>query len=373
MISLPRSKRLVSLLRISLVGWLLAPSCLVPAQHLAAYHDNQNRFFIFDNGRTIQAEHLPVKDFSIGGNCVLYVDSRSHLKMYFQGEISTLEVSKPHQFKAYDYLAAYNIGGIVKIIEQGKLTTVSTNAMSYLAEDSIITFYDSSRELLAVYYQGRIQMLEDGLAGRPVSVFHAGDNLVAWISTLTRTLKVFYQGRIIELEPFLSGGTFKAGKDVLAYVNQSDLRFKVFYKGSVFEVEEFRPDSWQTGDGVVAYVDNTGTFKIFGDGETTTISTYPPDFYQVQNRMVIYGDRGYFKVWYNNRDYTLETRVPESWKADWNTIVYLDLNRNVKIFSQGESKVLTYDLAEGISIWRDLVLVNKGMNNYNVYYRGKKY
>ncbi len=65
--------------------------------------------------------------------------------------------------------------------------------------------------------------------------------------------------------------------------------------------------------------------------------------------------------------------IPNDWKAEWNTIVYQDLNKNIKIFSRGDSKILTYDLAEKIELYRDLVVVNKGMNNWNVYYQGKKY
>jgi hypothetical protein len=159
----------------------------------------------------------------------------------------------------------------------------------------------------------------------------------------------------------------------VAWVNQSDLKFRVFYAGEIFMVEEFPPESWQVGDGISAYVDNTGSFKLFSHGQVENISSFPPDFYQVINGMVIYGEQGYLKVWYNNRAFTLETYIPPDWKAGWNTIVYRDLNRNVKIFSKGESKVLTYDLAEDIHLYRDLVVVNKGMNNYNVYYKDRKY
>jgi hypothetical protein len=343
------------------------------AQQLAAYHDNQQRFYVFDDGRSIQAEYLPARSFSIGGQCLLYTDSRNHLKMYYRGEISTLEVSSPNRFEALDYLAVYNIGGIVKIIENGRVTTVSTNAIQYQPQDSLVTFYDANRELLAVFYKGSIHILEDGLAGRTISGFQSGDNLVAYVSSRTRDFKIFYRGSNQVIEPFLSGGFFKAGRDIVAYVNLSDLKFRVFYKGEVFLAEEFRPESWQVGDGIAAYVDNTGSFKLFEEGETVTISSFAPDFYQVRNRLVIYGEQGYLKVWYNNRSYTLETYIPDDWKAEWNTIVYRDLNRNVKIFSRGESKVLTYDLTEGIDLYRDVVVVNKGLNNYNVYYKGKKY
>jgi hypothetical protein len=374
MILLHRSKRSVFSLWNKLISLFLFICCShLTAQQLAAFSDNQDRFYVFDNGRIMEAEYLPVKNFSVGGKCLLYTDSRNRLKMYYNGVFSTLEVNAPDRFEALDYLSVYNIGGVVKIIENGKVSTISTNSISYQAQDSLVTFYDASRALLAVYYKGSIHMLEDGLAGRPYNSFKTGDNLVAYVSSRTKDLKVFYQGQTGIIESFQSGGSFKAGRDIVAYVNQSDLKFRIFYRGEVFPAEEFPPESWQAGDGMVAYVDNTGSFRLFIDGETVDIASYAPDFYQVINRMVIYGEQGYFKVWYNNRSYTLETYVPNDWKAGWNTVVYRDLNRNVKIFAKGESKVLTYDLAEDIELYRDVVVVNKGMNNHNVYFRGKKY
>lgn len=374
MILLLRWKKSAFSLRNSLLWIFPALFCgSVPAQQLAAFHDNQNRFFIFDNGRTVQAEYLAVNDFSIGGRCILYTDNRNNLKMYYGGEISTLEVNGVNRMEAMDYLSVYSIGGIVKIIENGHTTTITTNSVLYEAEDSLVTFYDAARELLAVYYKKRIHILEDGLAGKPYNRFRTGDNIVAYVSARTGELKVFYHGQTITIEPFISGGVFKTGRDIMAFVNVADQKFKVFYRGELITLEEFPPESWQMGDGLVAYVDNTGSFKLYRNGELTDIASFPPDFYQVRNGMVIYGEQGYLKTWYDDRPVTLETYIPDDWKADWNTIVYRDLNRNVKIFSKGENKVLTYDLAEKIQLYRDVVVVNRGMNNHNVYYKGKKY
>lgn len=343
------------------------------AQQLAAYQDNQGYFYIFDNGKTIQAEYLPVRDFSIGGQCLLYVDSRNHLKMYYKGNISTLEVNQVSKFEALDYLSVYSIGGIVKIIEKGQVTTISTHSVKYLAEDSLVTFYDQNQQLLAVYYKSRIRMLEDGLTGRTNILFKAADNIVAYVSLRTGDLTAFQNGQTQVILPFIQGGSFKVGRDVVAYVAPSEQNFRVFYKGTDYVLEDFPPASYQTGDNMVAYVDNTGSFKVFSDGETEQITSFPPDFYQVRNKMIIYGEQGYFKVWYDNDPYLLETYIPNDWKAEWNTIVYRDLNKNIKVFSRGDSKILTYDLAEKIELYRDLVLVNKGMNKWNVYYNGKKY
>jgi hypothetical protein len=343
------------------------------AQQFAAYHDNQGYFYIFDKGKTIQAEYLPVKNFSIGGQCLLYVDNVNHLKMYYRGKITTLEVNEVSRYEAKDYLSVYSLGGIVKIIENGQVTTISTHAVDYVAEDSMVTFYDLGQHMLAVYYKGRIHMLEDGLGGRVQLVFKASDNMVAFVSLRTGDLKVFQNGQTQVILPFVQGGSFKTGRDVVAYVAPSEQNFRVFYKGTEYVLEDFPPASYQVGDEMVAYVDNTGSFKVFSDGETTQITSFPPDFYQVRNKMIIYGEQGYFKTWYENNPYLLETYIPRKWLADWNTIVYQDLNRNIKIFANGDTKVLTYDLAEEIYLYRDVVVVNKGMNINNVYYKGKKY
>lgn len=347
--------------------------CSLTGQELAAFEDNQNRFYIFDDGVITQAEYLPVKSYSIGGECILYVDSRNRLKMYYNGSISTLEVNPVAQYHAYDYLAVYSFVGVVKIIENGDVTTVSTNAVHFEAEDSLVAFYDRSRELLAVYYKGTIDILEDGLAGKSYNHLLCGDNFVAYVSTVTDDLKAFYHGDVITVEPYFSGTVYKAGKDILAYMNASDQKLKVFWKDSVYVLEDFPPLSFQTGDGIVAYIDHSGAFKIFSNGEKYEISGFEPDFYRVQNGMVVFGERGYFKTWYRNEIFNLENYIPLNWDAEWNSIVYRDINRNVKVFRDGKLNVLTYDLVEDIRLFRDIIVVNKGMNNYNVYYRGEKY
>jgi len=353
------------------------------AQKYAAYTDNRGRFIIFDDGRTIEAEYIPVKSFSIGGTCILYVDNRNNLKMYYDGKISSLVLNFSGNYSADDYLAIYSQYNTVKIIENGNITTISTYSVLYEAQDSLVTFYDQSKQLLAVYYKGRINMLVDGLAGyrvrndsilaQDIVVFNSGDNILSYFSPRKKSLEVFYRGESAVIEPFLSGGAFKTGRDIVAFINQADQKLKIFYKSMIFQVEEFEPESWKVGDGIAAWVDNMGNFKVFAHGVIMDISSFRPDFYTVKNNMIIFGDQGYFKVWFNDKVYSLENYIPVEWLAEWNTLLYIDQNRNVRIFSNGENRVLTYDIVESIALYRDIVVVNKGMNNHNVYYKGRKY
>jgi hypothetical protein len=343
------------------------------AQHLAAFHDNYDQFYIFDRGKISQVEYQKVKDIRIGGECILYKDSRNHLKMYYNGEVTELEVNSMSDFVALDYLSVYSYGGIIKIIEKGEVLTINSHSVKYIAEDSLVAFFDNVQSFLAAYYKGRLYRLEDGLVGNKPSSFQAGDNIIAYISGRTGDFMVFYQGQKYALEPFVSEGTYKAGKDIVAFVNAADQKFKVFYRGETMIIEDFPPLAYKVGDGIVAYVDNTERFKLFTDGQVIDLSSSPPGFFDVQNRIVVFEEQGYFKAWYKDRLYEIENYIPDKWKAQWNTIVYRDLNRNIRVFRDGESKVLTYDIIEDMELHRDLILVNKGLNRYNVYYNGKKY
>ena len=224
------------------------------AQQLAAFHDNQHHFYIFDNGSFIQAEYLPVKSFEVGGDCVLYIDDRNRLKMYYKGEISILEVNGADQYSAMDYLSTYSFSGVVKVIENGMVTTITTYSAQYTPQDSLVVFYDLNSQILAVYYNDSVVKLEDGLAGTSYSGLVSNDNIIAYISKSSNNLKAFYHGKGSIVEPYFDGTRYKAGRDIIAYVSGSDLSFNVFYKGEKRILESFPPLSYQTGDDLVAYL-----------------------------------------------------------------------------------------------------------------------
>jgi len=357
---------------LAFMGWMFY-FLAVNSQHLAAFHDNMDNFYVFDRGKIQQLEYLKVQDFSIGGTGILYKDSRKHLKMYYNGEVTELSVNNISEYKAMDYLAVYSYAGIIHIVENGKVRTINTHSLNYYAEDSLVAFYDDVQSFLAAYYRGKIYRLEDGLVGQQPTSFRCGDNIISYVSPRSGDLMVFYQGRTYSLEPFVSEGTYKAGKDIVAYVNAADQKFKVFYRGETYVIEDFPPLSYKTGDGIVAYVDNTDRFKLFYMGDVMDLSSVSPGFYDVQNRIVVFEEQGYFKTWYKDQLYELENYIPVKWEAQWNTIVYTDQNNHIKVFRDGDNKVLTYDIVEDVALYRDLIVTNRGLNIHNVYYNGKKY
>ena len=345
------------------------------SQNLAAYSDYRDHFFIFDHGKSIRAEDLKVQSFKIGGECVLYINNRGNLKLYYKGRITQLEIGGVVDYYATDHLAAYQVFEKLKVIQGGKVTTLSTRCPKpmYSVQDSLIVFYDKNYESLRVFYDGSVTDIESGLVGTPFSYISSGDNIVAYISSQTNDFKVYYNGENTTLLKNIEGLSFKAGKDVVAFINPLDKTFNVFYKGNIIKLEDFPPSSYKVGDGFVAYVSNEGEFNVFYRGKKQVASSFAPDTYITTDNLMLFTESDYTKVFYLGKVYDLEGYVPRMYKLDWNTVVYLDNTNRVWVFSKGEKSYLTNDLINSFEVYRDLILLNVKVDRNIIYYDGKFY
>ncbi len=167
------------------------------SQNLSAYHDFRNKFYIFDNGKSIFAEPLPVNSFEVGKKSVAFVDNTGAFKVYLNGNIVKLSESVNKYEITNNYLV-YDLYGSLKVFDNGKTSLLSINYSRYSAGDSIVVFYDNTKKLFSAYYNGEIVILEDAIAKEAISNFKSGDNIVAFKSN-DNYLKVFYRGEISEL------------------------------------------------------------------------------------------------------------------------------------------------------------------------------
>ena len=343
------------------------------SQKLGAYTDYRDRFFIFDDGVNIKAEDLKVQSFAIGGSCVLYINSQGNLKLYQDGVITKLEPGGITKYYATDHLAAYAIYEKLKVIEDGRAVTLSMRCPVYQVEDSLIVFYDVNLESLRIYYDGNIDDIESGLVGMPVTNLKSGDNIVAYVSSLNGDFKIFYRGENSVILSHVGSLSFKAGKDLVAYVNPLDGSFHIFYKGKDLQVEDFSPKSFRTGDGFVAYIDNTGVFKVFYQGSVNEVSSFSPEAYIAEDNILIFTEYNYFKVFYMGQVYELEGYIPKNFEMDWNTVAYLDNTNRIWLFTKGEKKYLINDLINSFHIYRDLIIMNVEVDRNIIYYNGQFY
>ncbi|MBA7529808.1 hypothetical protein ES705_22007 [subsurface metagenome] len=339
------------------------------SQHLGAYTDYRDRFYIFDHGESTKVEDLMVQSFDIGGECVMYINSQGHLKIYNDGKLTKLESGGVSKYFATDHLAAYSIFEKLKVVEDGQAITLSTRCPIYSVEDSLIVFYDKNLESLRVYYEGESKDIESGMVGMPVDNFSSGDNMVAYISSRTKDFKIYYKGKNHTILQYVEGLSFKAGKDIVAYKSNIDNTFHVYYKGENYQLEDFPPKSYKVGDGFVAYVDEMGVFKVFYNGKVQEVSSFSPETYIAEDYLLIFTEHEYFKVFSKGSVHEVEAYIPKSFKLDWNTVAYLDNSNRIWLVVNGEKKYLINDLINTFDIYRDLIIMNVKVNRNIVYYQ----
>jgi hypothetical protein len=351
--------------------------CFIPlsaySQDLGAYSDYRGHFYIFDHGKSMLVEDLPVIDFKIGGTCVLYLNNQNHLKVYSDGKVNELEIGGVTELYATDYIAAYSINQKLKVVENGEAVTLSHRCPIYQVEDSLIVFFDENKAALRVYYNGHTEDIENGLLGLPVTNLKSGDNIIAYISSNTNDFKIYYRGELQTLLRHVRNLSYKAGKDIVAYINELDQSFNVFYKGETIRLEDLSPKYYKMGDGFVAYIDQIGNFKVFYNGEIMEISGYAPESFKCEDNLILINDLDYYRIFYKGRVYEAESFVPLYVKADWNTVVFLDNTKRVWMYSKGQKEYLVNDQVEDMGVYRDLVILNLAMDRTKIYYKGKVY
>jgi hypothetical protein len=343
------------------------------SQHLGAYTDYNSHFYIFDHGKSIQAEDLKIQSFSIGGECVLYVNNQGHLKLYYNGSVVKLESGGITDYVATDHIAAYTVFDQLNVIRNGQSYTLTSRCPLYSIQDSLIVFYDKNTEALRVYSDEQILDIESGLVGMPFNYLKSGDNIIAYISSRTKNFKIYYKGENKTILQNVSGLSFDAGRDIVAYVNSIDNTFHAYYRGQDYQIENFPPKWFEAGDEFVAYVDNMGFLKAFYQGNLIEISSYPPDGRVIEDNMMLFTEDEYMKVFNKGKVYEVEGFIPVNFKLDWNTITYLDNTNRIWLFSNGEKKFLTNDLVNSFEVYRDLIIINVKINRNIIYYQGSFY
>lgn len=341
------------------------------SQPLAAFHDYRNYFMVFDNGQTVQLEHLPVQSYQVGKNCMAYVDNSGVFKVYHNGDSHILTEILISQYYVTRNLIAYFLHNQLYVYDQGKIYLLSSNVSKFTVGDSLVSFYNENKKAFYAYYNGDVSEIEGSLVGSPITNFKAGNNTFAYFNDNSKYFKVFYHGNLYDVLQTYESVRFEAGTNLVAFVDEAMGSFHVFYKGEVFDLEDFQPKSFKVGDDVLAYVNNLGEFKAFSSGELYSISSFEPDLYDVKDSLVVFSEQDYFKVFFKDETYELESYMPENFQIQESTIAYISINGWLKAFIDGELVTVTKDLIKMFSVSYDLISVNTTVNTVKVYYKGE--
>ncbi|MHB8258837.1 MAG: hypothetical protein ACYDCN_04285 [Bacteroidia bacterium] len=345
------------------------------SQNITAYTDNRGYFNIFDNGNTIVADYQAPHSFQVGGNCVAYVDYGNNLKVYYKGEISNLYDGIPTKYQVTHNLVVFDIGGVIKVFDKGKITTITGYAASYQVGDSLIAFIDQGTASFNVYYNGKIQTIEDFHVTQMILDYQASNNTVAYLSYLSE-FKIFWQGNgynIFKLANAAEKLDYHTGSNIVSFTSTNIMGLNIFYKGNTYNLTNKPLTDYQTGDDMVAYNDPAG-FHVFYAGEKYDLNSYAPDFYQVADSMLIYYIPGFFYCFNKGKKEVLENYMPTEYAVDNNTLTYLDVQGGLKAYYNEDSyQLTTFDKLIGFKLTGNAVWFSTETVYNKVFLRGKTY
>lgn len=339
------------------------------SQEIGAYHDFRDHFYVFDGGKIEQLEHIPVTDFKIGNDYLVYVDGQNVLKMYQFGKVEELS-SYVTQYHISDYLFAYGNNAQLVVYENGKSHQVSVNYSSVRLGDSLAVFYDRHHKQLRAFYNDSIHILEDALVNEPIRSFQVGDNICAFVGN-DNFLKVFYHGQLTNLVIIYERPFYKVARNLVAYIDPADNSFNCFYKNNIYHLSDYKPLSYKVHDDKIVFVDYSGYFKIFSDGELYEISSFEPEQYELTEDLVAFLENGYFYVYYNQQVISLENYLPSLYLMDQNIMCYTDINGYLKVFFDGQQQIISYEKAKSLDIYNQVIVYKIGVNTSKIFYRGE--
>ena len=348
---------------------------LAKSQSIIAYNDNRGYFNIFDNGTTIVADYQPPQSFQVGGNCVAYIDFGNSLKVYYKGEISTLYDGIPTKYQATHNIVVFDVGGVIKVFDKGKITTFSGYTTSYQVGDSLVAFIDQIGGAFKVYYKDGFHTLEDFHQTQMILEYKASNNTVAYLSYL-REFKIFWNGNGYNLFKLANNSSqiqYQTGSNIVSFTSNTTLGLNVFYKGNIFNVSNKQVTDYQTGDDMVAYTD-AGGMHVFYAGKNYDLNGFAPDFYQVADSMLIYYNPGYFSVFNKGKKEVLANFMPTEYAIDNNTLTYVDLQGGLNAFYDDDTYQLsTFDKLIGFKLTGNTVWYSTATVYNKVFLRGKTY
>lgn len=364
-----------SCMRTFLFTLALLSTLATAAQDVAAFTDYMDRFHVFDRGSFSQIDWQLPKQYRMGGNYIVYASKNSDLRMYRDGEISTLERTDQVFPTVTDHYFGYLLAGVLKIHDGKDLNVVCYNTEGHIIEDSLAAYYDRVNQRLSVYYEGNTIVLEDALAQWPLENWKSGDNVLAYVTTFEKKFKVFYQGNVYEVMYMVDSDlSYKAGCDLVAYQDVVDKGFKAFYQGRFLDIEPIMPTRYEVGKGIMAYQDINGELKVFEDGKIYTALDFPTQEWYVADSLVIIKDQNFLKVFDNGKLHVVERFWPSDLQASWGSLAYVDQNRKVKVWrSSGTAIVTNGEPVTKIQLDRGLLIATLNVNTVKVGWHGEVY
>lgn len=272
---------------------------------------------------------------SAAQNVVPFTDFNGFFKSYQNGFFRQIEFQRVREFKTGDDIVAYiNFRGNLTIFDGTSPKEISNVQVDYEVSDHLMTW--KIGPTLNLWGDGEMRTLTYF-----ADQYILRDSIVVFNDTRFNSVHVYFDGDIYEL--YKSSGTVQmpdiVGENIIAFRDNGNFN-KVFWNGQIYELDVWHDRyAYSAGTDIIAFNDPiNGTFAIFEDGQ----------FFDVED----------FRM--------------NSYKAGRGFVVYENVNDDLMIYQDGETKKLTSFGADFYDVKDDVVLWTENGFTYG-YANGKKF
>ncbi|MBU6205334.1 MAG: hypothetical protein KJS45_08125 [Bacteroidetes bacterium] len=357
------------MIRKLLLTLLLLSSLRAVSQPYSAYVNDIGLFFLLDGESLKQIDFYFPQSFKAGASLFAYLDNNQNFFVYQNGEKKKIAEGFINDYFVTRHLLVLSPNRMLFVYDRGNFKQLAPVCEKYIYGDSILAFYDQQRYIYNYYWDGEVKKMEEGIGFDPVVNMVAGGNVIAYNNTFNN-FRVIYRGELIDLES-TKAQQFKAAVNTVAYVDFTN-NFKIFHKGSVYEVSPFPPKKFVVANDIVAFVDNTNQFKIFYDGEIFDIAFFTPTYLESRDNMLAFSDAtNGLNIFYMGKQRRLENFTPSGIKLGPNSISYIDNLNRVQFVTKNKNVEVANDNIELVELDFDVLKVKIGFNAYKFYFDDK--
>jgi len=247
--------------------------------------------------------------------------------------------------------------GIIKMVEYQKVSELQI-ANNYIA-------YKDSQGNYWVIWKGEKVRLSQG----PTDLFESNNILTA---KFTSILKIVDDGKIKNLTSFVN--SFASGDSLIVFQDRIGGNLKYYYENKIVEFAQvigdviFSPE--QVGANVFAYDDGAGNYYGFSNHEFYLLfsSNQYPTFSSGLN-VIAYNDfeNNTFSMFKEGEITDIESEYALKYKAGHDFVYYQDQSETEKVYFNGESTELGYDLQD-LTVY-DSIITFKEANYFKIWYK----
>ncbi len=215
--------------------------------------------------------------------------------------------------------------------------------LAVILNGQCITAFEDTRgaewDYFFIYDDGNIIKQEH----QKIESFKVGGNYVAYVDYQS-SFKIYIDGSTYKLQEF-APESYYATDQILVFINTGEHVYvfdgrKVHYLGRISTDEGLNRLAF--GDNVVAFNDYLNSFILFNDGFVTTFDNRSIYEFGANENIVTYVDPDYeLKMFYNGESRVLEQGTStQSFKVHRNIVAYVDFVGDFKIFINGATQTL---------------------------------